>query len=62
MGRRNFYQILNEQGINPRREYDRLYELFYVEKAPDARGVFYTLKEFCGANFYTSLLERRAYR
>lgn len=51
MGRRNFYQILNEQGINPRREYDRLYELFYVEKAPDARGVFYTLKEFCGANF-----------
>lgn len=62
MGRRNFYQILNEQGINPRREYDRLYELFYVEKAPDARGVFIHLKNFAEPIFYTSLLERRAYR
>lgn len=51
MERRNFLQILNEQGINLRREYDRLYDLFYNQKVPSNLGNNYTLKDYVEINF-----------
>lgn len=51
MKRRNFLQILNEQGINLRREYDRLYDLFYNQKVPSNLGNNYTLKDYVEINF-----------
>ena len=51
MKRRNFLQILNEQGINLRREYDRLYDLFYNQKVPSNLGSNYTLKDYVEINF-----------
>lgn len=44
-------QILNEQGINLRREYDRLYDLFYNQKVPSNLGTNYTLKDYVEINF-----------
>ena len=52
MERRNFAQILNEANVDIRREYDRLYSYFYLQKVPDMAGrSFYTLHDFCAANF-----------
>ena len=51
MVRRNFLQVLQEKSVDLKREYQRLYELFYIQKAPDMPGTCYTLKEFCEGNF-----------
>ena len=51
MGRRNFYQILNEKGISSIREYERLYGLFYTCPIQEANGNCYTLKDYVAWNF-----------
>ena len=51
MVRRNFLQVLQEKNVDLKREYQRLYELFYIQKAPDMQGICYTLKDFCEGNF-----------
>lgn len=51
MERRNFSQILEAANIDIRREYNRLYSSFYLQKIQDMYGNCYTLKEYCAANF-----------
>ena len=51
MERRNFLQILNEKGISPIREYERLYGLFYTCPIQEANGNCYTLKDYVAWNF-----------
>lgn len=52
MKRKNHEQILKEEKVDLKREYERLYHLFYVEKYPDAQARYYfTLREFCAGNF-----------
>lgn len=51
MERKSFSQILKEASVDLRREYDRLYSMFCLQKYPNGTGEFVTLKEFCGYNF-----------
>ena len=51
MERRNFAQILEAADIDIKREYDRLYSSFYLQKIQDMYGNCYSLKEHCVANF-----------
>lgn len=52
MKRKNLEQILKEEKVDLKREYERLYHLFYTEKYPDAQARYYfTLREFCAGNF-----------
>lgn len=51
MERRNFAQILKEANVDIRREYDRLYNAFYVQKIADANGYGLVLREYSAANF-----------
>ncbi|MBQ7171045.1 MAG: hypothetical protein IJR89_02080 [Clostridia bacterium] len=51
MDRIPFSQVLKNASIDLRREYDRLYGMFCVQKLQDGSGANYTLKEFCAANF-----------
>ena len=51
MERKNFAQILEAAGIDIKREYSRLYELFYRQKSQDWYGNYCSLKEHCVANF-----------
>lgn len=51
MERRNFAQILKEANVDLRREYDRLYNAFYVQKIADAHGYGFVLREYSAANF-----------
>lgn len=51
MERRNFAQILEAANIDIKREYDRLYSSFYLQKIQDMYGNCYSLKEHCAANF-----------
>lgn len=51
MERRNFAQILEAANIDIKREYDRLYSSFYLQKIQDIYGNYYSLKEHCAANF-----------
>lgn len=51
MERRNFAQILKEANVNIRREYDRLYSAFYVQKIVDSNGYGTVLREYSAANF-----------
>lgn len=51
MERRNFAQILKAADIDIKREYDRLYSSFYLQKIQDMYGNCYSLKEHCAANF-----------
>ena len=51
MERRNFAQILEAANIDIKREYDRLYSSFYLQKIPDMNGNSYSLKEHCAMNF-----------
>ncbi len=46
MKRKNFAQILEEAQIDIKREYDRLYSAFYVQKIQDMQGNYYSLEEF----------------
>lgn len=51
MKRVPFSQILKNASIDLRREYDRLYGLFYIQKFQDAVGTGYSLKEWCATSF-----------
>lgn len=51
MERRNLAQILREADIDIRREYDRLYNYFYIQKIVDANGIGYSLREYSAVNF-----------
>lgn len=51
MERRNFSQILREANVDIQREYDRLYNFFYVQKITDARGNGFSMRDYCAANF-----------
>ena len=51
MERRNFSQILEEAQIDIRREYDRLYSSFYLQKTFDQYGNNWSLSEHCQMNF-----------
>lgn len=51
MSRRNFAQILEEAKIDVRREYDRLYSSFYLQKVIDDFGNNLSLSEYCQVNF-----------
>jgi len=51
MGRRNFMQILQDAKIDIKREYQRLFDLFYTQSAPDDNGRYQTLRGVCENNF-----------
>lgn len=51
MKRRNFAQILEEAKIDIRREYDRLYSSFFLQKTFDGMGNNLSLYEYCQMNF-----------
>ena len=51
MERKNFAQILEAAGIDIKKEYSRLYKLFYRQKSQDWYGNYCSLKEHCAANF-----------
>nr|WP_300808674.1 hypothetical protein [uncultured Acetatifactor sp.] len=51
MERKNLAQILVEANIDIKREYDRLYSSFYLQKNQDMYGNYYSLQELCAANF-----------
>lgn len=51
MSRRNFAQILEEANIDIRREYDRLYSSFFLQKTFDGIGNSLSLYEYCQMNF-----------
>ena len=52
MERRNFAQILEAANIDIKREYDRLYSSFYLQKIQDMYGNCYSLKEHCAMNIH----------
>ncbi len=45
MERKNLAQILVEANIDIKREYDRLYSSFYLQKNQDMYGNYYSLQE-----------------
>lgn len=51
MERKNFAQILRDAGIDYKKEYDRLYGIFIIQKLADGNGGFHSLKDYCAANF-----------
>ena len=51
MSRRNFAQILEDAEIDIRREYDRLYNRFFIQKAYDGMGNSLSLYDYCQMNF-----------
>ena len=51
MARRNFSEILRDASIDIRREYDRLYGIFYLQKNIDQSGFSYSLRDYCSMNF-----------
>lgn len=53
MERRNFAQILKEAKIDIRREYDRLYGLFYLNKSYQINNCVGSLREYCAYYFYS---------
>ena len=55
MERRNFLQVLQEAKIDIKREYDRLYFMFYTQKA-SISGVNLTLREYCANSFINSTI------
>lgn len=53
MARKNLAEILKEAEVDPRREYDRLYTLFYVYNYSKKVGQPVTLHNFCAFSFNT---------
>lgn len=51
MGRKDFAQVLQDADVDIKREYDRLYSSFYIQKAQDSYGNVGTLSDFCGMAF-----------
>lgn len=54
MNRVPFSQIINTTAIDLKREYQRLFVLFYRNKSSTANGIDYTLWEYC-AEFFADL-------
>ena len=53
MERRNFAQILKEAKVDIRREYDRLYSLFYLSKTFQLNNSMLSLRDYCACFFYS---------
>ena len=53
MERRNFAQILKEAKVDIRREYDRLYSLFYLNKTFQLNNSMLSLRDYCACYFYS---------
>ena len=53
MTRRTFSQVLSSAQIDPPKEYERLYAMFYEQSIPDGNGIFMTLYNCCAANFFS---------
>ena len=53
MERRNFTQILKEAKVDIRREYDRLYSLFFLNKAFQLNNSMLSLRDYCACFFYS---------
>ena len=51
MKRRTFSEILQSAQIDLHREYDRLYDMFFMSPYPVKVGGALTLRDFCAANF-----------
>ena len=51
MSRKSFSQVLKEASIDIRREYDRLYHLFFLHRTRDNSGNNLTLREYCAGTF-----------
>lgn len=51
MERRNFLQVLSEKGTDFKKEYDRLYTLFYLQRIPAPNGGNLALKDYVEFNF-----------
>lgn len=51
MGRKDFAQVLLDADVDIKREYDRLYSSFYIQKNQDSFGNVGTLNDFCGMTF-----------
>ena len=51
MVRRNFSEILRNASIDIRREYERLYGLFYQQRIINQNGIGYCLRDYCAMNF-----------
>lgn len=51
MSRKPFSQVLKEASIDLRREYDRLYFLFFLQRIQDSSGNSLTLREYCASTF-----------
>lgn len=51
MGRKDFAQVLQDADVDIKREYDRLYNSFYIQKTQDSYGNVGTLSDFCGMVF-----------
>ena len=51
MKRIPFSQVLKNASIDIRREYDRLYGMFCLQKLADGTGNSVTLRDSCAANF-----------
>ena len=52
MTRNTFSQVLRSAQIDPQKEYERLYAMFYEQSIPDGNGIFMTLYNCCAANFF----------
>ena len=53
MERRNFAQILKEAKVDIRREYDRLYNLFYLNRTFQLNNSMLSLRDYCDCFFYS---------
>ena len=51
MARKDFAQILLDADVDIKREYDRLYNSFYIQKVQNSYGNIGVLKEFCEMAF-----------
>lgn len=51
MKRVPFSQVLKNASIDIRREYDRLYSMFYIQKFADGIGHSISMRDSCSSNF-----------
>lgn len=58
MKRIPFSQVLKTAAIDIRREYDRLYGMFCVQKFQDMVGAGSSLKDYCATFFCSASLSR----
>ena len=51
LGRRDFAQILQDNNIDINTEYDRLYNLFYLQSSQNYFRNYISLEQICDVNF-----------